>query len=71
MKTAIGLDLYNQVTTGQKTMTLCASRSDHEHIPYVLVSAPSIQRRAEASDTRERERESTDTPNRYSPGSII
>lgn len=49
MKTAIGLDLYNQVATGQKTMTLCASRSDHEHIPCVLVSAPSIQRRAEAS----------------------
>lgn len=38
MKTAIGLDLYNQVVTGQKTMTLCASRNDHEHIPCVLVS---------------------------------
>ena len=57
MKTAIGLDLYNQVTTGQKTMTLCGARMDPHHMPCVLVSAPNIQRRAEASDTRERERE--------------
>lgn len=38
MKTAIGLDLYNQVTTEQKTMTLCCARSDPQHVPCVLVS---------------------------------
>ena len=69
MKTAIGLDLYNQVVTGQKAMTLCGARMDPHHMPCVLVSVPSTPPRAEASDMRERAE--SNAQNRYSPGSII
>ena len=34
---AIGLDLYNQMLTGDVAMTLQAARVDPEHIPCVIV----------------------------------
>ena len=30
------VDLYNQTVTGNVTMSICASRSDSEHLPCVI-----------------------------------
>jgi len=32
----VGFDAYNQATTGDKAITLCATRSDAEHLPCVI-----------------------------------
>ena len=37
MKDAIGLDLYNQATTGGVSMTVTSKRSDPHHVPCVIV----------------------------------
>jgi len=37
LKDAIGLDLYNQATTGGVSMTVTSKRSDPHHVPCVLV----------------------------------
>lgn len=34
---AIGIDLYNLCTTGDKGRTLTAARNDNEHMPCVLI----------------------------------
>lgn len=34
---AIGVDCYNQCTTGSIAMTLTAIRSDSEHVPVVVI----------------------------------
>lgn len=33
----IGVDLFNAALTGERTRTICAARSDHEHLPCVAV----------------------------------
>ena len=33
----IGVDLFNAALTGERTKTICAARSDHEHLPCVAV----------------------------------
>ena len=37
MREVIGLDLYNQCTTGEVSMSIRATRGDTEHIPCVLI----------------------------------
>lgn len=33
----IGVDLFSAALTGERTMTICAARSDHKHLPCVAV----------------------------------
>lgn len=38
MREVIGLDLYNQCTTEEVSMSIRATRGDKEHIPCVLIA---------------------------------
>lgn len=36
MSEVIGIDLYNQCTTGGVAMTLASARADNEHVPCIV-----------------------------------
>lgn len=44
MKTVTALDFFNQVSTGEITMSMRNSKSDSDHIPCVLITETDDER---------------------------
>ena len=40
---SFAVDLYNQIVTGNVTMTLCCERMDPHHLPCVVIVHENIQ----------------------------